>query len=117
MTDRAPDIFNAQPDHEDNSDNPEENDEPENMKSDSEVEVDDSGSDFNPLEKFRVEVKESTKKPYAEQVKRFLGMGKSRHFAENAAFNVLLPLSRRILRKLYLQYLKWADHIKRDELH
>ena len=118
-----PDIFDLQPneDNEDDRDNPGENveDQPENMESDSEVEgeVNDSNSYCNTWEQLRVEVGEPVKKPYTEQVPWFLGMGKFRDFAENAAFKVLLPLRGRKLLRLYLQHLKLADCIRHDELH
>jgi len=43
--------------------------------------------------------------------------GKIQTFAENAAFNTLLPLSRRRLRRINLQRLKWIHGIKQDALH
>ena len=39
------------------------------------------------------------------------------HYAENAAFNALLPVSRRRLRRTYLQRLKWTHHIKNEAMH
>ncbi len=51
------------------------------------------------------------------EVKRFLDKGKTQDYAETAAFNALLPLSRRRLRRIYLERLKWTHRIKRDALH
>ena len=44
-------------------------------------------------------------------------MGKSQNYAENAAFNALLPVSRRRLRRTYLERLKWIHRIKHDTVH
>ena len=52
-----------------------------------------------------------------KEVKRFLDMGKTQEYAANAAFNALLPVSRRRLRRTYLQRLLWNHSIKRDTLH
>ena len=54
---------------------------------------------------------------YLKEVQQFLDRGKSQHYAENAAFNVLLPVSRRRLRRTYLERLKWTHHIKHDAIH
>ena len=43
--------------------------------------------------------------------------GKSQTYAEKAAFNVLLTLIRRRLRKTYLKCLKWTHRIKLDAVH
>jgi len=51
-----------------------------------------------------------------KEVQQFLDKGKSQNYAENAAFNVLLPVSRR-LRRTYLERLKWTHHIKHDAIH
>ena len=37
--------------------------------------------------------------------------------AEDASFKTLLPMSRRNLRRIYLQRLKWIHRIKHDALH
>ena len=55
-----------------------------------------------------------------KEVKWFLDMGKTQEYATNAAFNALLallPVSRRRLRRTYLQRLLWNNSIKRDTLH
>ncbi len=62
-------------------------------------------------------MREDLKESYTEQVKRFLNKGKTEDYAKTAAFNSLLPLSRRRLRKAYLERLKWTHRIKRDALH
>ena len=45
------------------------------------------------------------------------GIRKSQHHPENAAFNELLPVSRRRLRRTYLKRLKCTHHIKHDAIH
>ena len=57
------------------------------------------------------------KETYLKEVQQFLDRGKSQHFAENAAFNVLLLVSRRRLRRTYLERLKWTHHINHDAIH
>ena len=57
------------------------------------------------------------KETYLKEVQQFLDRGRSQHHAENAAFNALLPVSRRRLRRTYLERLKWTHHIKRDAIH
>ena len=37
--------------------------------------------------------------------------------AESAAFNILLPVSRRRLRRTYFELLKWTHRIKHDAIH
>ena len=43
--------------------------------------------------------------------------GRNQTNAEDAAFNTLLPISRRRLWRIYLQRLKWVHRIKHDALH
>ena len=52
-----------------------------------------------------------------DEVRQFLDKGKSQEYAENAALNILLPVSRRRLRRTYLERLKWTHHIKHDAIH
>ena len=61
-------------------------------------------------------VGEDIKEPYPKEVQQFLDEGKSQTYATNAAFNALLPLSRR-LRKTYLELLKWIQRIKLTTVH
>ena len=62
-------------------------------------------------------VGEDLQEPYLKEVQQFLDRGKSQAYAENAAFNALLPESRRKLRKIYLERLKWTHRIKLDAIH
>ena len=57
------------------------------------------------------------KKPYLKEVQQLLDKGKSQEYAENAAFNILIPATRRRLRRTYLERLKWTHRIKQDAIH
>ena len=50
-------------------------------------------------------------------MERFLGKGASRVVAKAKALNVLLSARRRNLRRLYIYYLKWFRHLRRDPVH
>ena len=86
--------------------------------SEEEKEADDDELDsWSPL---RQNVGEDFKEPYLKEVQQLLDEGKSQEFAENAAFNILLPVSRRRLRRTYLERLerlKWTHRIKHDAIH
>ena len=83
--------------------------------SEEEEEVEDDEPD--PWHPLRQKVGEDIKATYLREVQQFLDRGKSQHYAENAAFNALLPVSRRRLRRTYLDRLKWTHHIKHDAIH
>ena len=57
------------------------------------------------------------KELYWNKVQQFLDRGKSQTYADNAAFNALLPVWRGRLRKAYLERLKWIHRIKLDTVH
>ena len=46
-----------------------------------------------------------------KEVQQLLDRGKSQTYAENAAFNELLPVWRRRLRRTYLDCLNWIHRI------
>ena len=110
------DIFG--PVEENNDENIEEEEEKEEDTSSSEEEGkandDDEPDPWSPL---RQEVGKDLKETYLKEVQQFLDRGKSQHYAENAAFNALLPVSRRRLRRTYLERLKWTHHIKHGAIH
>ena len=54
---------------------------------------------------------------YWNEVQQFLDGGKSQTYAENAAFNALLPVWKGRLRMTYLERLKWIHRIKLDTVH
>ena len=90
--------------------------EEETSSSKEEGEADDD-DEPDPWSLLRQNVGEDLKETYLKEVKQFLDRGKSQHYAENAAFNALLPVSRRRLRRTYLEHLKWTHHIKHDAIH
>ena len=57
------------------------------------------------------------KELYWNKVQQFLDRGKSQTYADNAAFNALLPVWRGSLRKAYLERLKWIHRIKLHTVH
>ena len=57
------------------------------------------------------------KELYWNKVQQFLDRGQSQNYADNAAFNALLPVWRGRLRKAYLDRLKWIHRIKLDTIH
>ena len=130
MGDRSPDIFDTEEEggrneeyveEEDEEElDPEEEQEEEEEKSSSseeEEELEDDEPDYDPWSPLRKEVGKDIKEPYMKHVQRFLDKGKNQTYAEDPAFNTLLPVSRRRLRRIYLQRLKWINRIKHDALH
>ena len=111
------DIFG--PVEENNDENIEEEEEPEEEETSSseEEEEEDDDDEPDPWRPLRQKVGEDLKETYLKEVQQFLDRGKSQHYAENAAFNALLPVSRRRLRRTYLERLKWTHHIKHDAIH
>ena len=71
--------------------------------SEEEEEADDDEPD--PWSPLRQNVGEDLREPYLKEVQQPLDKGKSQEYAENAAFNILLPVSRRRLRGTYLERL------------
>ena len=96
---------------------PEEEPEEEETSSSEEEDEADDDDEPDPWRPLRQKVGEDLKETYLKEVQQFLDRGKSQHYAENAAFNALLPVSRRRLRRTYLERLKWTHHIKRDAIH
>ena len=66
--------------------------------------LEDDEPDYDPWSPLRKEVGKDIEEPYMKQFQRFMDKGKIQTFAENAAFITLLPLSRRRLRRIYLQH-------------
>ena len=103
---------------EEEDEEPEEEEEKEEDTSSSEEEGEANDDDEpDPWSTLRQNVGEDLKESYLKEVQQFLDRGKSQHYAENAAFNALLPVSRRRLRRTYLEGLKWTHHIKHDAIH
>ena len=90
--------------------------EEETSSSEEEEEADDD-NEPDPWHPLRQKVGEDIKETYLREVQQFLDRAKSQHYAENAAFNALLPVSRRRLRRTYLDRLKWTHHINHNAIH
>ena len=95
----------------------EEEPEEEETSSSEEEEKADDDDEPDPWRPLRKKVGEDLKETYLKEFQQFLDRGKSQHYAENAAFNALLPASRKKLRRTYLERLKWTHHIKHDAIH
>ena len=103
---------------EEEDEEPEEEEEKEGDTSSSEEEGEaDDDDEPDPLSPSCQNVREDLKEAYLKEFQQSLDRGKSQHYAENAAFNALLPVSRRRLRRTYLERLKWTHHIKHDAIH
>ena len=107
---------------EEGKENGDDEDEDESMDSDDEdddeIVENDSESDSNdPWENLRAEVGDAQSPSYVKQVERFLDKGASKAAAKARAMNVVLPAHRRRSRRLYIYYLKWFRHLRRDSVH
>ena len=96
---------------------PEEEPEEEETSSCEEEEEADDDDEPDPWRPLHQKVGKDLKETYLKDVQQFLDRGKSQHYAENAAFNALLPASRRRLKRTYLERLKWTHHIQHDAIH
>ena len=109
MDDPSTDIFGPVEDN--NDENVEEEEEVDEEEPEEEKEEEDSSSskeeeeadddEPDPWSPLRQNVGEDLKEIYLEEVQQFLDKGKSQNYAENAAFNGLLPVSRRRLQWTY----------------
>ena len=91
-----------------------EEEEPSSYEEEEEADDENEPDPWHPL---RQKVGEDIKATYLREVQQFLDRVKSQHYAENVAFNALLPVSRRRLRRTYLDRLKRTHHIKHDAIH
>ena len=113
MGDRSTDAFacveennNEKVEEEEEEEEPEEEQEEEQDSGSSKRkgEVKDDEPDNNPWKLLHEKVKEDVQEAYMKEVQRFqLDRGKTQDYAENAAFNALLSVSRRKLRKTNLE--------------
>ena len=107
MDDRSTDIFG--PVKENSDDNVEEEEEPEEEQEKDEIssifeekgEVEDEKPDYDLWLPLRQKVGHGLKELYMKEVQQFLDREKSQTYAENAAFNDLLPVCRGRLRRTY----------------
>ena len=98
MDDRSTDVFG--PVGENDDDSVEEEEEPEEEQKKKQIssifgekgEVEDDKPDYDPWRLLRQSVGHDLKELYMNEVQQFLDKGKSQSCAENAAFNVLLPV-------------------------
>ena len=112
---------------ENNDENIEEEVEEEDTKEEEEKEEETSSSEDeggaddddepDPWSPLRQKIGEDLSETYLKEVQQFLDRGKFQHYDGNAAFNVLLPGSRRRLRRSYLGRQKWTHRIKHDAIH
>ena len=126
--DHSTDIFGPV---EENSDDSVEEEEEEEDEPEEEQEKDDISSIFEekgevenvnqtiryPWRPLRQKLGQDLKELYWNEVQQFPDRGKSQTYAENAAFNALLPLWRGRLRRTNLERLKWIHRIKLDTVH
>ena len=80
-------------------------------------EVEDDKPDDDPWRPLRQKVGHDLKELYMNEVQQFLDRGKFQGYAENTAFNALLPEWRGRLRRTCLKRLKWIHRIKLDTVH
>ena len=90
----------------------EQEEEEERSSSEEEEEMDDDEPD--PWKLLREKLGRDLKESYLKEMQRFLDRRKTQDYAEIAAFNSLLPVSRRRLRKTYLERLRWTHRIKHN---
>ena len=118
MDDRSTDIFGPVEENSDDSveEEPEEEQENDEISSIFEEEGgdEDNKADHDHWRPLRQQVGHDLKELDMNKVHQFLERGKSQTYAENAAFNALLPLWRGRLRRTYLERLKWIHRIKLD---
>ena len=116
MDDRSTYIFgsvegnsdDSEEEEEEEEEEPEEKQEKDEISSifEEEEEVEEDKPDYDPWRTLRQKVGHDLKDVYWNEVQQFLDRGKSQTYAENAAFNALLPVSRGRLRRAYLERLK-----------
>ena len=118
---RSTDVFGPVEENSDDSveKEPQEEQEKDEISSifEEEGEVEDDKPDFDPWRPLRQKVGHDLKERYMNEVQQFLKWGKSQTYAENAAFNALLPVWRRRLRRTYLKRVIWIHRIKHDTVH
>ena len=106
-----------EPEEEQEEEEPEQEQEEEEDSSSSKEEEEADDDEPDPWSLLCQNVREDLKEPYLKEVQQLLDKGKSQEYAENSALNILLPVSRRRLRRTYLERLKWTHRIKHDAIH
>ena len=110
-------VEEEEPEEEQEEEEPEQEQEKEEDSSSCEEEEEADDDEPDPWSPLRQVVGVNLKEPYLKEVQQFLDKGKSQEYADNTAFNILLPMSRRRLRRTYLERLKWTHRIKHDAIH
>ena len=111
-------IVQQRPVEENSDDSVEEEEEPEEEQEKDEFssifeekgEVEGEKPDYDPWRLLRQQVGHDFKELYVNKVQQFLDRGKSQSYAENGAFNALLPVWRGSLRRTYLECLNLTQH-------
>ena len=103
---KVEEVEEEEPEEGQEEEEPEQEQEEEEDSSSCEEEEEADDDEPDPWRPLRQKVGEDLKEPYLKEVQQFLDKGKSQEYAENAAFNILLPVSRRRLRRTYLERLK-----------
>ena len=121
MGDRSTDIFGPVEENSDDSveEEPQEEQEKDEISCmfEEEGEVEDDKTHHDLWCQLRQQVGHDLKEIYMNEVQQFLERGKSQTYAENAAFNALLPVRRGRLRRTSLERLRWIHRIKLDAVH
>ena len=100
-------------DHDDDEEEVDGEEETGNGETGSDTENDEVG----PRDKLREEVINDLNSAWEEQVQENLRQGLQKDDAEIQASNRMLPVYRKKLRHLYLQYLRWYHDLKTDPVH
>ena len=125
MDDRSTDIFGPVEGNSDDSEEEEEEEEPEEEQEKDQIssifeeegEVEEDKADYDPWRPLRQKVGQDLKELYWNKVQQFLDRGKYQTYADNAAFNALIPVWRGRLPKAYLERLKWIHRFKLDAIY
>ena len=122
MDDRSRDIFGPL---KKNNDSVEEEVEPEEEQEKDEIrsifeekgEAGDDKPDYDRGQPLCQKVGHDLKELYMNEIQQFLDRVRFQTYAENAAFNDLLPVWRGRLQRTYLERLKWIHRIKLDAVY
>ena len=124
---RTPSTDMFGPIEDNNDENIEEEEEVEEVEPEEEQEGEEGSSSFkeeeadnyepDPWSLLHKKVRKDLKESFLKEVQQFLDKGESQEYAENAAFNILLPVSSRRLQRTYLEHLKWTHCIKHNAIH
>ncbi|KAJ7384889.1 hypothetical protein OS493_019570 [Desmophyllum pertusum] len=111
---------NLKKEEEDEEDEQEDEVDEDGEEHDEDDEVIDSDSETEgdrPLKKLRLEVIKDMSSKYDKRVERYQDEGVSKDVAKAMASNFLLPTYRKMLRRLYLYYVKWFYKLKTYPVH